>query len=215
MHTQVVVHTDELLSSSAFASTSDSALIERAFTGDQSAFETLVSRYETALYSFVKSLLRDYEQAGDVVQFVFLQLYRFLPRLRGNLLSVHSKAPLKSWLFQVAANRCKQEMRKKKLLYFCELEVIPDGDNVTIEQGFVDADPLPEEIAERHELQHNLYMAIQTLPARPRSVVLLRYREELSFSEIGLRLNMPENTVKSHFHRARRHLRALLTQRAE
>ena len=42
MHTQVLIHTDELLSSSAFVSTSDNALVERAFTGDQSAFETLV-----------------------------------------------------------------------------------------------------------------------------------------------------------------------------
>jgi RNA polymerase sigma-70 factor (ECF subfamily) len=190
---------------------SDAVLIKQAFTGDQLAFETLVNRYETTLYNFVKSLLRDHEQAGDVVQFVFLQLYRFLPKLNGNLLSERSKTPLKSWLFQVAANRCKQEIRRKKLLYFCELEVIPDEDHVTTEPDFVDSSPLPEEIAEQRELQHILYMAIQTLPARPRSVVLLRYTEELSFGEIGLRLNMPENTVKSHFHRARRHLRAMLT----
>ena len=207
MYAQTLVREDEQLS--------DSDLIDQALSGDQSAFEVLVHRYEKALYNFVTRYLRNQEQAGDVMQFVFLQLYRFLPRLKGNLFSTRSETPLKSWLFQVAINRCKQELRKNKLLYFCDLDMVPDDDNGTIAQDVADTEPLPEEIVERHELQLSLYTAIQTLPARPRSVVLLRYTQELSFGEIGRRLNMPENTVKSHFHRARLHLRAVLARQAE
>ena len=207
MYTQIAVHTHEQLT--------DSALVEQALSGDQSAFEALVSRYEMALYNFVKRCLGDYEQAWDVVQFVFLQLYRFLPRLQGNLFSIRSKTPLKSWLFQVAINRCRQEMRKNQPLHFSDLEMLPDEDDVLVGQSIADPKPLPEELAEQHELQNDIYLAIQALPDRSRSVVLLRYTEELSFGEIGRRLNMPENTVKSHFHRARLRLRATLAQRAE
>jgi RNA polymerase sigma-70 factor (ECF subfamily) len=203
----MTVHTNEQLS--------DSALVEQALLGDQSAFEVLVNRYETALYNFVKHCLGDYEQAWDVVQFVFLQLYRFLPKLQGNLLSERSKTPLKSWLFQVAVNRCRQERRKNHPLSFSDLEMLPDEDDVSIAQSIADPKPLPEELAEQHEFQNDLYAAIQALPTRSRSVVLLRYNEELSFSEIGRRLNMPENTVKSHFHRARIRLRTTLAQRTE
>ena len=207
MYTLMAVHTNEQLS--------DNTLIEQALLGDQSAFEVLVSRYETALYNFVKRCLGDYEQAWDVVQFVFLQLYRFLPRLQGNLFSIRSKTPLKSWLFQVAVNRCRQERRKNQPLHFSDLETLPEEGEVSVAQSIADPKPLPEELAEQHELQDDLYAAIQALPDRSRSVVLLRYTEELSFGEIGRRLNMPENTVKSHFHRARIRLRATLTQRAE
>ncbi len=200
-----LVHTDEQLN--------DSILIERALLGDQVAFEGLVSRYEVALHKYVRRYLGDHEQAWDVVQFVFLQLYRFLPKLQGNLFSDRSKAPLKSWLFQVAVNRCREELRKSQPLYFSDLDMIPDENDMTIGQSIADPEPLPEELAEQHELRNDLYAAIQTLPARPRSVVFLRYTEELSFGEIGLRLNMPENTVKSHFHRACGHLRSVLSRK--
>ena len=206
MYTTMAVHTNEQLT--------DNVLIEQALAGDQSAFEALVSRYEMALYNFVNRCLGDYEQAWDVVQFVFLQLYRFLPRLQGNLFSDRSKTPLKSWLFQVAINRCRQELRKNQPLHFSDLEMLPDEDEMLPGQNLADPKPLPEELAEQHELQNDLYTAIQSLPDRSRSVVLLRYNEELSFGEIGRRLNMPENTVKSHFHRARIRLRAMLAQEA-
>ncbi len=203
MYIQTLQRTDEQLS--------DSVLVERAFRGDQSAFADVVSRYETALYNFVNRYLGDEGQAQDVVQFVFLQLYRSLPRLQGNLFSAYSKTPLKSWLFRVALNGCKRELRKNQVLLFSDLEMLIDEETTTLSgPELADPEPLPEELAEQHELRSDLYAAIQMLPARSRSVVLLRYTEDLSFSEIGLRLNMPENTVKSHFRRARQNLRVLL-----
>ncbi len=194
---------------------SDNTLIERLFAGDQFAFERLMNRYEKALYNFVNRYLGDYEQTQDVVQFVFLQLYKCLPKLRGNLFSNRSKTPLKSWLFQVAINRCKQELRRDHPLHFSDLEVISDEEMSWIGPDIADPEPLPEELAERHELQRALYAAIRELPPRARTVVLLRYTEDLSFGEIGRRLNMPENTVKSHFYRARQILRPTLARLKE
>jgi len=202
MYTDMLQHTDK--------PQSDSILVERAFQGDQSAFEDLVKRYELELYNFVKRCLDDNEQARDAVQFVFLQLYRSLPRLQGNLFSVRSKRPLRSWLFRVALNYCRRELRKKQVCCFSDLEMVIDEETTTVRHDLADPEPLPEELAERHELRNDLYAAIRLLSARSRSVVLLRCIEDLSFGEISLRLNMPENTAKSHFHRARQNLRTLL-----
>jgi RNA polymerase sigma factor (sigma-70 family) len=65
-------------------------------------------------------------------------------------------------------------------------------------------------VAEYHDLQKSLQQAIQSLPPKFRSVVQLRYTKELSFGEIGRLLNMPENTAKTYFQRARPLLRAAL-----
>ena len=73
-----------------------------------------------------------------------------------------------------------------------------------------DTRPLPDEIAERHDLQSALRQAIEALPPKFRSVVLLRYAGQLSFSEIGKTLNMPEATAKTYFQRARPLLRNAL-----
>ncbi len=76
--------------------------------------------------------------------------------------------------------------------------------------GIPDRGPQPDEEAERHDLQCTLYQAIQTLPPKFRAVVFLRYTRELSFVEIGRILDMPENTAKTYFQRARPLLRTVL-----
>lgn len=188
---------------------SDKALIDQAFKGDHAAFERLVYRYQTALYNFIGRCLGDYEQAYDVLQFVFMQLYVSIPKLHNNLTSQRSKFPLKSWLFQVAWNRCMDELRKKRPVLFSELEPAEEEEPSVIDV-LPDPYPLPDEVAEQQDLRGRLCFAIQSLPPKFRSVVFLRYTEELSFGEIGHRLNMPENTAKTYFQRARPLLRASL-----
>jgi len=73
--------------------------------------------------------------------------------------------------------------------------------------------PLPEEIAEYHDLQATLQQAIQALPTKFRSVVLLRYLYQCSFSEIGQVLEMPMTTAKTYYYRACSKLRTSLPPR--
>ena len=193
---------------------SDHALIIRAVNGDNPAFETLVVRYRFQLYNFIYRSLRDAELSNDVLQFVFLQLYLALPKLQHNLSSSRTLTPLKAWLFQVAWNRCIDELRKKRSLLFSELEHESENDDVSFVYVIPDADPLPEDVAEQHELREALRQAIRHLPPRFRSVVFLRYTYEMSFGEIGRILGMPENTAKTYFQRARPLLREALMQRA-
>jgi RNA polymerase sigma-70 factor (ECF subfamily) len=116
-------------------------------------------------------------------------------------------------LFQVARNRCLDELRRKRAIHFSELESTSDEDELSPLAALPDTSPLPEEMAERHDLQECLQRAIQALPPKFRAVVLMRYASQLSFSEIGQALNMPEATAKTYFQRAKPLLRAsLVTQ---
>jgi RNA polymerase sigma-70 factor (ECF subfamily) len=186
---------------------SDTVLISQTLAGDDRAFEVLMQRYHLQLYNFIGRCLKDYELANDVLQFVFMQLYISLPKLDHNLHSKRTKSPLKSWLFQVAWNRCMDELRKQRSILFSELDLIDEDEDMTIINIIPDAHPLPEEIAEHHELQMTLAHAIEKLPPRLRLVVSLRYTQGLSFVEIGRILNIPENTAKTYFQRARPLLR--------
>src|SRR6266700_4549876 len=174
----------------------DSVLARQILAGDQQAFETLVQRYSTPLFNFICRFLGDYDQACDISQQVFLHLYLSLPTLR-------TGDPLKAWLFQVARNRCLDELRRKHAIHFSELEAINDDEELSPLAAIPDSGPLPEELAERSDLQQRLQAAISTLPVKFRSVVLLRYASQLSFSEIGQALNMPEATAKTYFQRAK------------
>lgn len=189
---------------------SDQALLARSLAGDDSAFECIVQRYQAALYNFIRRSLGDYEQAFDVLQFVFMQLYTSLPKLYANLSSTRTKTPLKSWLFQVAWNRCIDELRKHRPLFFSELEIEESEEGLSFLSAIPDTCPLPEEVAEQHDLRYMLCQAIETLPPKFRSVVSLRYTRDLSFVEIGTILHMPENTAKTYFQRARPLLRQAL-----
>src|SRR5690348_11125982 len=153
----------------------DGMLVQRTLAGEQSAFEMLVGRYQTPLFNFICHCLSDYDLACDVAQQVFLQLYISMPTLR-------TDAPLKAWLFQVARNRCLDELRRKRPIHFSDLETTNEDDELSPLAIVPDDSPLPDEIAERHDLQQLLRKAIDGLPPKFRSVVLLRYISQLSFS---------------------------------
>ncbi|HEU5228853.1 MAG TPA: sigma-70 family RNA polymerase sigma factor [Ktedonobacteraceae bacterium] len=192
--------------------TSENILIAQTFAGDNDAFESLVRRYQLPLFHFINHYFNDYEQIADILQYVFLQLYVFIPKLRSSLPMQHASIVLKAWLYRVAANRCRDELRKKRPILFSELESGDEEEEISLINVIPDPEPLPEEIAELHELQHRIRQAIQTLPPKLRSVVFLRYTRELTFVEIGRLLNMPENTAKTYFQRARPLLRAALSR---
>ena len=183
---------------------SDGILAQKSLVNDQRAFETLVQRYRPLLLNFICNILGDYDQSCDVLQHVFLQLYLSLPKLKKD-------KPLRSWLFQVARNRCLDELRRKRSIPFSALESTEDEEDVSWLASLRDPSPLPEEITEHHELQERLQRAISSLSPRYRSVVRLRYTGQQSFAEIGRALNIPEATAKTYFQRAKPLLRAALT----
>jgi RNA polymerase sigma-70 factor, ECF subfamily len=184
----------------------DGVLAQQALDGNEDAYALLVERYSTALFNFICRFLNDYDMASDILQQVFLQLYISLPKLRIG-------EPLKAWLFQVARNRCLDELRRKRAIHFSELQgAYSDDEDLSPLDVIPDNQPLPEEIADRHDVQRMLQNAIDTLPPKFRAVVLLRYTAQFSFLEIGQALQMPEATAKTYFQRAKPLLRATLSE---
>src|SRR5437763_7234975 len=184
----------------------DGVLIGQALSGDQRAFELLVGRYHRPLVSYIRGFLKDNEQVSDVLQHVFLQLYLPLPVLLTN-------GSLKAWLFQVARNRCRDELRKRQRrseIPFSTLEWRYREEELSPVEAIPDPEPLPEEVAERSDLQSSLQQALFSLSPKCRSIVRLHCFRQLSFAEIARMLNIPKNTVKTYYYRSLPCLRSAL-----
>jgi RNA polymerase sigma factor (sigma-70 family) len=184
----------------------DGILVGMALQGDQRAFESLVDRYYSSLLSYTRHLLNDGEQALDVLQHAFLQLYVSLPILKTNV-------PVRGWLFQVAHNRCLDELRNKQrrpAIHFSVLEQAHSGEELSAVESIPDLQPLPEELAEQLDLQRMLQQAMFALSPKIRLIVYLHCSRELSFSKIARLLKMPVPSVKTYFYRSLSQLRTAL-----
>ena len=200
------MQTQESMTSVDMSALSDAYLAQQALAGDQGAFEIMVRRYSTPLFNFICHFLGDYDQACDVLQQVFMRFFTSLPKLG-------TGDPFKPWLFQVARNCCVDELRRRRryAIQFSQLESENDENDISFLNEIPDTNPLPEDLAERHDLQQVLRQAIESLPPKFGAVVMLRYTSQLSFAEIGHTLNMPEATAKTYFHRAKVLLRKILS----
>jgi RNA polymerase sigma factor (sigma-70 family) len=183
----------------------DGVLVGQAQAGDQRAFELLVNRYHFPLVSYIRVLLKDDDLAYDVLQHVYLQLHLSLPILLTNV-------SLKAWLFQVAHNRCLDELRRRRRRAEVPFSTFERkvGEELSPLEAIPDPEPLPEEVAERSDLRCSLQQAMSSLPPPFRSIVHLRCFKQLSFSEVGRMLKMPEATVKAYFYRSLPRLRRVL-----
>jgi RNA polymerase sigma-70 factor, ECF subfamily len=179
----------------------DDRLLEAARSGDQQAFERLVERHSSWLLLLINRMVRDEHLAQDLLQQVWLQLYRSLSTLR-------TQGTLKAWLARVARNRCLDVLRRRRLLTFSELARGEEDDEGLALLLLPDPAPLPEELLAWLEWRESLRAAIGSLPPRVRAVVLLRTEAQLSYDEIGQVLGMPVSTAKTAFFRAKRVLRA-------
>ncbi|MCS6800919.1 MAG: sigma-70 family RNA polymerase sigma factor [Chloroflexota bacterium] len=184
-----------------YAALSDETLAANFLAGDLDAFEALVVRYSRPLYNFAFRFVGNADDAKDVAQATFLQLYT-------HLASARLDQTLRPWLFQIARNKAIDLLRARRQLLFSDLEHAGEEDAPL--DLVPDEAPLPEAIVERADLQRLLSDAITRLPQKYREVVALRYTTDLTFKEMGEALGMPENTVKTLFQRAKVRLRRLL-----
>ena len=184
---------------------SDEELARRFVTGNVGAFETLVQRYAKPVYNFALNFLGSADDADEVAQLVFVQLYQSLPRARLDM-------PLKPWIYQIARNKCIDLWRGRTTVSLSAAnERDADGDEAS-DLDPPDPTPLPDELAERTDLQRILRAAIAALPIKYRTAVTLRYVNELSFAEIARAMDVPENTAKTYFQRAKKILRQKLVE---
>jgi RNA polymerase sigma-70 factor (ECF subfamily) len=171
---------------------------------ESGAFEALVRRHQGGVYNFCFRMLGQAEDAADVAQETFVQLYSHLGQL-------DEREPIAPWLFRVARNRCIDVIRRRRTV---PLNVTDDASDSTFQLEPADDEPLPDELAERADLQRLLSSAIAKLPPSYAEVVALRYAGDRSFAEIAAILDCDEGAARVRFHRAkallRRELRSLV-----
>jgi RNA polymerase sigma-70 factor (ECF subfamily) len=170
----------------------DLADVRRVLEGDLSAFERIVRRWQGPLVNLAYRFCRDRQRAEEMAQDAFLQIYRQLPKFRGN-------AAFSTWMFAVSLNLYRSLLRRRPL---------PADPIDALAELAGGRHPLLE--LEQHEREELVRRAVAALPARYRDAVIVFYFKMMNLSETALVLGVPEGTVKARLHRGRQVLRRKL-----
>ena len=181
----------------------EAALVAKAAAGDFAAFEELVKRTEARLYSHLLRLTENTADARELLQESYLSAYRNLSSFKGN-------SSFSTWIYRIATNHALMHFRKRRPEVALEELTIPTHEELK-SRNISDWELDPSEAAHKKEVLKILDDAITKLPPSYRAVVALRDIEGLSTEETAQALGVNEGTVKTRLHRARIHLRELLS----
>lgn len=153
----------------------DSRLARKAQRGDRQAFETLLTRYERPIFTFIYHFFHDPALCEDLTQETFLRAYRFLASFR-------PQEKLSTWLYSIAKNLCIDELRRLQKGSTVDIESV-DPDLFVLDGESAGADPLHAAIlSQEGEMLRGI---IAKLPEKYRSCIILFYFNELSYEEIS------------------------------
>ncbi len=186
---------------------SDWDLVQRTRQGDREAFRELVERYQRKIAALALGMLRNNEDALDIVQETFTKAYQSLDRFKGD-------SSFYTWVYRIAVNLCIDHQRREGKMPQVPVET-RDGAGEHGEEfgGIVDELPQREDPfhqASNAEVGREIATAIAELTPEHRAVILLREVDGLSYEEISRVLECPKGTVMSRLHYARRQLQARL-----
>lgn len=187
----------------------DVALVDLAKAGDTAAFQKLVIAHQARLFSVAYGVLRDRDDAMDVVQDAFIKAHRKLPEFEGN-------AAFSTWLYRIAVNLCidkkRSDARRKK-------SDLDDASNRNLDDDplYAEAEYAPRmtggnplKNAGNKQLGAQIGSAMAQLSEDHRTIVLLREVEGMSYEEIALTIGVPKGTVMSRLFHARKNLQRIL-----
>lgn len=175
----------------------DVVAIRATLNGDRRAFAVLVEKYQRPLYAVLRRLVRQHEDADDLLQESFVRAFQHLGEFEIG-------RPFYPWLYRIALNLALTSLRRRKWLTPVES---------------LDLFPATEEDAEAstsaEEFHQALERAIAKLPSEQRTILLLRTRENMSYQELSATLGLEPGTVMSRLARAREKLRVWLKPHLE
>ena len=175
----------------------DAQLIERTLAGDESAFSTLVRKYQKPVHAFVRRKVGDFHIAEEITQDIFLRVYEKLETLK-------NPDTFAGWLYVIAARQCFAWFEKKRIP-MKSLDAMPSEELEDLAYRQYRAKKQDEFANEQqHEAVERL---LQKLPAGERSVVTLHYLDSMTCEDVSKFLGVSLNTVKSRLHRARKRLK--------
>ena len=172
---------------------SDEELIARFQEGDEQAYTELVNRYRDKLMTFVYRFVNDMEQAEDIIQDTMLKLYTHKHYYR-------NIAKFSTWIYTIAGNLAKTELRKRKNRKVTNISQMGPEDR---DYELPSVAPETDEVVQSEYIEKKIQAAIQNLPLHFRTVTILRDIQELSYEEISKIVEVPLGTVKSRINRAR------------
>ena len=183
------------------AAIDERALIQRCIAGDATAFEPLVEKYRQRVWRLAYQVLHDREEAWDVAQEAFVRAFHSLPSFRG-------QSAFYTWLFRITVNVATDRHRQRGA------QARAFGPERVSEEEWARTTPDPgggpEQQAARKEQRERIRSALDALPPKARTIIMLSDVEGLSYREIAEVLNCPIGTVMSRLHNARKRLKALL-----
>jgi len=172
----------------------DFELIDRFLQGDGAAFDELVRRRQRDVYNLAYRMTRNAEDARDLSQEAFLQVYRNLNRF-------DRRSSLSTWLYRIVVNLCLNHLNRGSRSWRPVSDQQPDVADPS--KGSLDR-------LQEQERQDALARAIETLPPQQRASLTLRVHQELSHREIAEILGVSEATAKVHYFHAVKALRSKL-----
>lgn len=175
----------------------DSALVERMMAGDESALSTLYDRYSGMIYSMLFRILRDAHAAEEILQDLFLQLWRNASHFD------ETRGSLPAWLMVIGRNRALSHLRRR------EFREPADNLDTAFPEGAVPSSVNIENETQQAELLQRLRVAMEALPPEQRTAVELAYFEGMTQTEIAARTGAPLGTVKTRVRTAMQYLKQI------
>jgi RNA polymerase sigma-70 factor (ECF subfamily) len=183
----------------------DISLINDAIAGKQEAYQRLMTKYRQLIYNLIFRMIRNKEDVEDLTQEAFIKAFNSLDKF-------DKQFSFSTWLFKIATNNCIDYLRKKKLNTFSiDKELGGEEDDYQFE--IPDTERTPDKNLMENERKKILEEAIENLPSKYKSVILLRHRDEKDYEEIAKKLKLPLGTVKAHIFRGRELLNKYLKDR--
>ncbi len=168
-------------------------LITRACKGDEHAQGQLVQLWYKRIYNYCYKFFMDHDMAMEATQKTFISMYR-------NLGSLKDTGSFKSWLYTIAVNQCREEIRKLKNRMNLSLHTSHSENDHTSTITNKKSYDNPEQQFARQELAEILQQCLKELSDEQREVIIMKEYEGLKFREIAEILNISENTAKSRLY---------------
>jgi RNA polymerase sigma-70 factor (ECF subfamily) len=184
----------------------DAELLRRGRAGDRDALRQLYERYHRRVLAVVVGMVRNPEDAREIVQDTFVRAFRSLDNFKGD-------SSFYTWLYRIAVNRAIDLQRRGSKFQSTEFdETIGLGDDAAVTSGSVATSEDPFLAVRNRELGRKISEAIEGLTPDHRAVILLREIEGLSYEEISEVMDCSLGTVMSRLHYARKKLQAKLKE---
>ena len=181
----------------------EATLVEQAKAGDRAALSELVNKYSERIYNLALHILRNKEDAEDILQETFLNVIEKLHKFDG-------RSSFFTWIYRIAINASLMRLRKKKIV-FQKLSDDSDFQESIESRVFIDWSQDPSITVYDKEVKIQIDEAVNKLSDIYRSVFVLRDIEGLSIKETSTILNITEENVKIRLRRARQFLREYLS----